>query len=67
MHDEDQLDRLIHTYEAMAALDDAAADDIVTTAEREGWHDDMTQAVEQHRHAANTSRWLAEDVRESRD
>jgi hypothetical protein len=66
MKDEDQLDRLIHSYEALAATQDAAADHLVTEAEREGWHDDTTQAVESYRHAANTSRYLAEEVRASK-
>jgi hypothetical protein len=66
MTGDEQLDQLIFTYEALAATQDAVADSIVTMAEREGWHDDATQAVEWARHAAKTSRYLAEEVRASR-
>jgi hypothetical protein len=65
MNGEEQLNRLIHTYEAMAAFQDAQADDLISKAEREGWHDDVTQAVETFRHQAKTSRYLAEEVRSS--
>jgi hypothetical protein len=67
MRDEDQIDKLIHSYEALAATQDAAADYLVTEAEREGWNDETTQAVESARHAARTSRYLAEEVRASRN
>jgi hypothetical protein len=60
----EQLVRLIQSYEALAAIQDAAADHLVTVAELSGWHDDQTQSVETLRHQARTSRHLAQEVRD---
>lgn len=64
MSRDEQLTSLIQTYEAHAALQDATADHLVSEAEREGWHDDVTQQVEWSRHQARTSRMLAQEVRD---
>lgn len=64
MGDSRQLHELIATYEALAALQDAEADHLVTEAEMRGWHDDTTQSVEWLRSQARTSRYLAQEVRD---
>jgi hypothetical protein len=60
----EQLTQLIETYEAHAALQDATADHLVTQAEREGWHDDLTQQVDRCRRQAGICRMLAQEVRD---
>lgn len=64
MGDDDALLRLIDTYEALAIFQDGAADELVEQAERDGWHDDVTQAVDQYRRQAEASRYLAQEVRD---
>jgi hypothetical protein len=64
MSRDEELVHLIESYEALAAIQDAAADHIATEAEREGWHDDLTQAADMLRNQAKTNRALAQEVRD---
>ena len=59
-----RLMHLIESYEALAAQQDAEADRLVTETELVGWDDDRTQAIDMLRQQSETSRYLAQEVRD---
>jgi hypothetical protein len=61
---DDNLQDLIANYEAMAPIQDGEADHLNSEGERGGWHDDLTQAIDELRHKAGTNRMLAHEVRD---
>lgn len=64
MSKKEELIFLIETYETFAARHDATADELVATANRQGWHDDLTQQIDGFRHQAATNQMLAHEVRD---
>jgi hypothetical protein len=64
MSEAEQLDRLIATYERLAASHDARADRILELGMRIGWDDNSMTTEANLRRSAEASRMLAQEVRD---
>lgn len=66
MQKNDVLQALIDAYETPAMTWDWRADGFGENAPPEGWSAELLEAIVMYRHQAETCRYLAQEVRESR-